>query len=62
MLGKSRWLKVIVFSLNSNVKIYLSTTQKMPSPENCDQEYNKTRFIKVWASGSEKTFSGRYSV
>lgn len=53
-------LKVKVNYLTKNdVKIYMSTRNKMPDAGNCDQEYIKPRIIRVWAEGREKKFAGK---
>lgn len=44
----------------TDLKIYLSFTNKMPDAKNAYATYNRPRMIKIWAEGREKKFTCDY--
>lgn len=49
------------YNRKENLKVYLSTTNKMPSSKDCESEYVRPSVITLWATGRSKEFNKDYA-
>lgn len=48
------------YNKKEQLKLYVSSTSKMPNADDCDKEYIRPRYLRFWAPGRNKKFVKDY--
>lgn len=48
------------YDKKENLKVYISTTNKMPNQDDCEMTYQRPRTLALWAPGRNKKFTKDY--